>query len=82
MYCKERTFWRKIARFNDCLSPVEFTADMVKQENAGQVFMAKRFVISPVNDFEEAREFVSSIGTDRYAPQDVKDDPECGFSEW
>lgn len=82
MYCKEPTFWHKIARFNDCLSPVEFTADMVGHENAGQVFMAKRFVISPVNDFAEARQFASSIGTDRYARQEVKDDPESGFRKW
>jgi hypothetical protein len=42
---------------------------MVEHENAGQVFMAGRFVISPVDDFKFAREFAQTIGTDRYAPQ-------------
>jgi hypothetical protein len=68
MYCKEQTLWHKVAQFNDCLSPVDFTAEMVEHENAGQVFMAGRFVISPINDFAGAREFASSIGTDRHAP--------------
>jgi hypothetical protein len=68
MYCKEQTFWRKVAQFNNRLSPVDFTVEMVEHENAGQVFMAGRFVISPINDFAGAREFASSVGTDRYAP--------------
>ena len=68
MYCKERAFWHKLERFNDRLFPVDFTAEMVEHENAGQVFMAGRFVISPVNDFAELRDFASTIRTDRYAP--------------
>ena len=68
MYCKERTFWHKLAAFDNNLSPVDFTAAMVEHENSGQVFMAKRFVISPANDYRYAREFALSIGTNRYAP--------------
>jgi Protein of unknown function (DUF4238) len=69
MYCKERNFWHKVAVFDNALSPADFTLSMVEHENAGQVFMAGRFVISSVDDFKFAREFAQTIGTDRYAPQ-------------
>jgi hypothetical protein len=71
MYCHDRhdSKWRKIAKYSDCLSPVEFDVPMVEHENAGQVFNAERFVISPLNDFKFAREFAQTIGTDRYAPR-------------
>jgi hypothetical protein len=52
------------------VSPIEFTEEMVMHENGGQVFMASRFVVSPNNDFEFAREFSPSIGTDKYASDD------------
>jgi hypothetical protein len=67
LYCHERTYWKKIAKWDRIVSPIEFTDEMVEHENAGQVFMASRFVVSPNNDFEFAREFAPSIGTDKYA---------------
>jgi hypothetical protein len=71
MYCHDRrdNRWSKIAKFNNSLSPVNFSASMVELENAGQVFNAGRFVISPVNEFKFARELAKTIETDRYAPQ-------------
>lgn len=68
LYCKERIYWKKLEKFNCTLSPVEFTPQMVDHENSGQIFMASRFVISPINDFDFARDFWDSIGTDRYGP--------------
>ncbi|GAG26588.1 unnamed protein product [marine sediment metagenome] len=52
-----------------CLSPVKLTSEMIDHENAGQVFMATLFVISSKNDFSFAEEFVKTIGTDIYAPE-------------
>jgi len=71
MYCHDGhdSVWRKIAKYNDCLSPVDFSIPMVEHENAGQVFNAWRFVISPANDFRFARDFAQTIGTDPHAPQ-------------
>jgi hypothetical protein len=67
LYCHERAYWKKIAAMDNTISPVEFTDRMVEHENAGQVFMASRFVLSPMDDFEFAREFAPSIGTNKYA---------------
>jgi hypothetical protein len=69
MYCYERKYWAKLAKFDACISPVNFNKGMVDHENSGQVFMASRFVISPTNDFRYEREFAKSIGTDLYAPK-------------
>lgn len=68
LYCKEPNYWAKLKKFDCCLSPVELTSEMVQHENAGQVFMATRFVISSAEDFSFATEFAKSIGTDVYAP--------------
>ena len=70
LYCYEKSYWKKIEKFDCTLSPVKFSAEMVEHENSGQIFMASRFVISPTNNFEFARDFLDSIGTDRYAPHD------------
>lgn len=67
MFCHEREYWKKIAQLDGCLSPFSLTDEMVQSENSGQVFMASRFVISPINDFAFAREFAKTIGTDTYA---------------
>jgi len=67
MFCHERGYWKKVARLNGCLSPVYLTEEMVQSENSGQVFMARRFVISPVDDFDFARRFAKTIGTDTYS---------------
>jgi hypothetical protein len=67
LYCHERTYWKKIAKWDRIVSPIKFTDEMVEHENAGQVFMASRFVVSPINDFVFASEFAPSIGTDKYA---------------
>jgi hypothetical protein len=67
MFCHERRFWKKIKTLDGCLSPVTLNQSMVESKNSGQVFMARRFVISPVNEFQFAREFVKTIGTNTYA---------------
>ncbi len=43
------------------------TPEMVESENSGQVFMASHFLVSPKNDFQHARAFAPTIGTDQYA---------------
>ncbi|GAG18379.1 unnamed protein product, partial [marine sediment metagenome] len=70
LYCKEPTYWAELKPFDCCISPVTLTPEMVEHENSGQVFMATRFVISPNDDFTFAEEFVDTIGTDIYAPND------------
>jgi Protein of unknown function (DUF4238) len=69
LYCKEPEYWSSLEKADSCLSPVELTDEMVKHENAGQVFMATRHVISAFNDFSWAEEFSKTIGTDIYAPK-------------
>lgn len=71
LYCKEPEYWAKLRDFDCCLSPVELTTEMIEHENAGQVFMASRFVLSPLDNFAFANEFVKTIGTDIYAPEDA-----------
>jgi hypothetical protein len=70
LYCKEPEHWAAARAFDSCLSPVKLSVDMVKHENAGQVFMATRHVISSSDDFAWANEFAESIGTDMFAPRD------------
>jgi Protein of unknown function (DUF4238) len=67
LFCHEGKFWNRMKSLNDRLSPVLMTPEMVESENSGQVFMASRFVISPVDDFAFARDFARTIGTDTYA---------------
>lgn len=69
LYCKEPEFWKPFRDYDSSLSPVSFTDEMVQHENAGQVFMATRHVISPEQDFAFADEFAKTIGTDIYAPK-------------
>jgi hypothetical protein len=69
LYCKEPNHWRKLKDVDTCVSPVDFTSDMVDHENSGQAFMATRFVMSPTEDFAFIHSFLPSIGTDLYAPQ-------------
>ena len=59
--------YQALAKFADCLSPVDLSEEMVESENSGQVFMASRFVISNRNNFEAERAFALTIGTDLYA---------------
>ncbi len=70
MFCHERQYWKAVEKFDGCLSPISLTGEMVESENSGQAFMAGRFVISPVNDFEFIRKFSKTIGTDEYARPD------------
>ncbi|MCL1489937.1 MAG: DUF4238 domain-containing protein [Pseudanabaena sp. Salubria-1] len=69
LYCKEPNYWAMLKKLDCYLSPVKMTPDMIEHENAGQVFMATRFVISPNNNFSFANEFIETIGTDIYAPK-------------
>lgn len=57
LYCKERVYWRKLERFDNCVSPVHFTAYMAEHENSGQIGMSRRFVFCCKPDFEFARTF-------------------------
>ncbi|PKR88906.1 hypothetical protein CXZ10_12360 [Pleomorphomonas diazotrophica] len=69
LYCHPREgAFRKLSKFNDCLSPVVLDDGMVESENSGQVFMASRLVLSSRPEFEAERTFASTIGTDIYAP--------------
>jgi len=69
MYCYPRVEpWLKTEALDCCISPVKFDQEMVESENTGQVFMASRFAISRENNFEQARAFAKTIGTDQYAP--------------
>jgi len=73
MYCHERNYWKKISNWDCIVSPVNFTNEMVQHENAGQVFMASRFIVSPTDDFQFGREFLPSIGSDKYASDEWED---------
>jgi hypothetical protein len=57
LYCKEREYWHKVAKFDQAVSPVQFTPDMVNHENSGQVGMCSRFVFSNSADFRFAKEY-------------------------
>lgn len=57
LYCKDREKWKKLERFENCQSPVEFSVDMVNHENSGQVGCCSRFVFSSTSDFSFAREY-------------------------
>jgi hypothetical protein len=68
LYCHDREPpFNSLSRFDRSVSPVEFDPELAWSDNTGQVFMANRFVISSMNDFDAARDFAQSIGTDRYA---------------
>lgn len=60
MYCKDPLHWKMVKPFENSLSPVNFTDDMVKHENSGQVGMSYRFVYSKNKDFSFAKDFLSS----------------------
>jgi Protein of unknown function (DUF4238) len=72
MYCHDGSHpeWEKLAKWDDCLSPIEFTEELVESDNCGQVFMSSRFVFSRTNDFEMPRDFADAIATNRYAPKE------------
>jgi hypothetical protein len=57
LYCKDRQYWQKVAEFDQAVSPVRFTADMVNHENSGQVGMCSRFVFSNSPDFSFAEQY-------------------------
>jgi hypothetical protein len=67
MFCHEREYWKAVEKLDGCLSPFQLTDEMVESENTGQIFMASRFVISSINDFESLKEFAKTIGTETYA---------------
>jgi hypothetical protein len=67
MYCKEKSSWEALRRFDCAISPVILDAEMVEHENAGQAFAATRFLFSNQPDFSAVRDFIPSIGTDLYA---------------
>lgn len=67
MYCKERQKWSSLECFDQTVSLIELNEEMVHHENAGQCFMATRFLISRSDDFDEVKDFIPSIGTDLYS---------------
>lgn len=74
LYCKEPKHWSAIQKLDSMLSPVALTDEMVQHENSGQIFMATRHVIASGEEFSWADEFVTSIGTDLYAPKENEND--------
>jgi hypothetical protein len=74
MYCKDPRYWGKLARFDQSVSPVTFTAHMAGHENSGQIGMSHRFVFAHTPDFEFVRMFC------RLHPE-IKD-PERARFEW
>jgi len=60
LYCKERTYWKSLARFDNFVSPVTITSEMAQHENSGHAGMSARFVFSCKNDFAAARSFVEN----------------------
>lgn len=73
MYCFDRDYSKGLPKLDQCLSPVILTDEMIQSENSGQVFMANRFLISPSNEFQHARNFAATIGTDIYAAEKQSD---------
>lgn len=68
LYCHPREGkFRDVAKFNNCVSPVPISDEMVQSENSGQVFMASRFIFSKQRGFEKEKAFAATIGTDIYA---------------
>lgn len=67
MYCKERQRWSKLDNFDRTVSLIELNEEMVHHENAGQCFMATRFLMSQNDDFDEVKNFIPSIGTELYS---------------
>lgn len=61
LYCKERTHWKKLERFDNTLSPVSFTPDMVDHENSGHAGMSKRFVFSSSDSFDFVKTFLEEM---------------------
>lgn len=59
MYCKDPQKWGVLKQFENSLSPVEFTDDMVLHENSGQIGMSYRFIFSNEENFKFANEFLS-----------------------
>lgn len=68
LFCHEPEHWAALRKFDLCISPVALDEGMVHHENCGQAFMASRFLFSSADKFEEVRDFIPTIGTDRYAP--------------
>ena len=69
MYCHDPVGkWSVVSKFHNCLSPVQFTEELVDSDNCGQVFMASRFVFSSTNKFDSAKDFADAIATNRYGP--------------
>ena len=76
LYCHEASYWDSLQVFNECVSPVELDEGMVHQENCGQAFAASRFLMSYSDSFQDVREFIPTIGTDTYAPEDRRNTKE------
>lgn len=74
LYCKDPRYWGELARFDQSVSPVTFTAHMVDHENSGQIGMSCRFVFTNTPSFEFARRFCQ-------LHPDIKD-PERKRFEW
>ena len=64
LYCYDNNDpkWKALGKFDETVSPVDFSESLVQHDNGGQVFNAGRYVISPTNDFEHVREFAKFAG--------------------
>ncbi|MCR9228837.1 MAG: DUF4238 domain-containing protein [Flavobacteriaceae bacterium] len=59
LYCKDPEYWKKLKPFENSISPVKFTEDMVRHENSGQIGMSYRFVYANNSDFSFAKDFLA-----------------------
>lgn len=65
LYCYEPNHWERLKKFNNTVTPIEFTEDMVNHENSGQVGMSNRFIFSCENNFGFAYDFLFENGGGR-----------------
>jgi hypothetical protein len=73
MYCKEKSRWQVLRRYDCKISPVVLTEEMVEHENAGQAFASTRFIFSNQPSFTELEEFIPSIGTNVHSRERTAD---------
>lgn len=58
LYCHDKNHIKGLEKFENSISPVNFTSDMVKHENSGQIGMSNRFVFFTNNNIDFAKEFL------------------------
>ncbi len=59
LYCYEKSYWSKLKPFNNTISPVTITPEMIDHENSGHAGLSKRFIFSSENGFQEVLDYIS-----------------------